>query len=835
MCSNDAGEVITFHRTFDKQSKEGFSIDGETVNVKEYLRRIKEYNIQVDNLCMFLPQDRVQDFTKLNPQELLNNTQISVCSPAINNAFGKLLKIRDEQKNNTKNNCDLQTRLDDNRNRNEQLRVIIENNKTKDKLVAKADLLMKKKAWREHEEIGNNYKEVEADLKLMTEKVKKANDMLKPIKQKQESIAATKNQLKNAISKATSEMSGTTDQMDKFEDAANKCESDVNRARQNMKNVITSMHDHKKQVEELELVVQLEKNELQDAKDQLTASGDIEQQIRECDNEVGKIKSVTERLMQQRNAINSALDENIVPSIRNCERKINMLGDTQRQRLDVLRNKYEDAYKAYEWLNSNRQNFQGRIFNPVMTEITVKEKSNAMYVENTVGIKDMVAFVCTDKNDTKLLIKKLRNEMRLQVNVAYAEDTDTVNYAPPRDICQYPASLGLYSYLIDMIEGPAPIINYLCKLYRIHNIVVGDDQTFTNASKIPNEFRLFFSTNHRFSVNVSRYSNAKSTSSSMIYARNLLNVAVDHRLIEREQRNLINWKRDAQAQHTARDQLEDKMKENENQILEIRNTKKEFLKKINHVRMCGEKVRKKEVELQNLKNRNINVEAEREKFKILVHSLVVKLFEVNKKRVDALSDLREHDLKRDSARKKLQIFEESTGNLDDQIFAIQREIENTRTLYDRVKVTFDATKNRYNTKEKEALKLTDNFAPSHPNFKYKLQFEKLPNELEELQNQIEELQGRIECIPGVDPRILIEFEERGKAIEDLEHKLMNEKNHLQKLEEDLNNLHEQWYPAIQNVVQTINQNFSDFFNKMGFVGEVELTRKEEVSEVKCLS
>ena len=35
-------------------------------------------NIQIENLCQFLPQDRVADFAKMNPQELLENTEKAV-------------------------------------------------------------------------------------------------------------------------------------------------------------------------------------------------------------------------------------------------------------------------------------------------------------------------------------------------------------------------------------------------------------------------------------------------------------------------------------------------------------------------------------------------------------------------------------------------------------------------------------------------------------------------------------------------------------------------------------------------------------------------------------
>ena len=35
---------------------------------------MEKLDIQVDNLCQFLPQDRVQDFAKMNKQQLLENT-----------------------------------------------------------------------------------------------------------------------------------------------------------------------------------------------------------------------------------------------------------------------------------------------------------------------------------------------------------------------------------------------------------------------------------------------------------------------------------------------------------------------------------------------------------------------------------------------------------------------------------------------------------------------------------------------------------------------------------------------------------------------------------------
>ena len=44
--------------------------------VEELINRL---NIQLGNLCQFLPQDKVADFAKMSQVELLENTEKAVC------------------------------------------------------------------------------------------------------------------------------------------------------------------------------------------------------------------------------------------------------------------------------------------------------------------------------------------------------------------------------------------------------------------------------------------------------------------------------------------------------------------------------------------------------------------------------------------------------------------------------------------------------------------------------------------------------------------------------------------------------------------------------------
>ena len=40
---------------------------------------VAHLGIQVGNLCQFLPQEKVSDFARMSPQELLENTEKAVC------------------------------------------------------------------------------------------------------------------------------------------------------------------------------------------------------------------------------------------------------------------------------------------------------------------------------------------------------------------------------------------------------------------------------------------------------------------------------------------------------------------------------------------------------------------------------------------------------------------------------------------------------------------------------------------------------------------------------------------------------------------------------------
>ncbi|XP_076630120.1 structural maintenance of chromosomes 5 isoform X2 [Colletes latitarsis] len=95
---NDGNKDIVITRNFNIQGKSSWLLNKKQSTIKEIQDLTKTFDIQIDNLCQFLPQDKVQDFSKMNAQELLENTERSVGDPMIIERHKQLIQYRSEHK-----------------------------------------------------------------------------------------------------------------------------------------------------------------------------------------------------------------------------------------------------------------------------------------------------------------------------------------------------------------------------------------------------------------------------------------------------------------------------------------------------------------------------------------------------------------------------------------------------------------------------------------------------------------------------------------------------------------------------------------------------------------
>lgn len=120
--------------------------------------------MQVDNLCQFLPQDKVQDFSKMDAQALLENTERSVGDPKL---LEYHLQLKDKRTNFKKLEVDVtktKRLLESKIQRRDGLQQTVATIKERKLIKRKIVTLKQKKAWMLYDQMRRKLVEVNKKL-----------------------------------------------------------------------------------------------------------------------------------------------------------------------------------------------------------------------------------------------------------------------------------------------------------------------------------------------------------------------------------------------------------------------------------------------------------------------------------------------------------------------------------------------------------------------------------------------------------------------------------------------------------------------------------------------
>nr|CAG8492269.1 10947_t:CDS:10 [Entrophospora candida] len=95
-CKDD--NVVVTRLLTKVDNKTLWKLNGEKTTLKNIQSTVESLNIQVDNLCQFLPQDKVSEFAHMKPPELLVQTQKAVGEKELLECHESLIKLREKQK-----------------------------------------------------------------------------------------------------------------------------------------------------------------------------------------------------------------------------------------------------------------------------------------------------------------------------------------------------------------------------------------------------------------------------------------------------------------------------------------------------------------------------------------------------------------------------------------------------------------------------------------------------------------------------------------------------------------------------------------------------------------
>lgn len=817
-------------------NKVEYFIDGKKENKKRVIDLARSFSIQVDNLCQFLPQDRVVEFAALSPVELLAQTQRAAAPEQMTEWHQELKEMRKEQKVKEDERQRLTEELGNLENRQRMQQADVERLRERSELqeclaayerfrpfpeyrVAKQRHGEAKQRRKEAEhELRSLQRQMAPSLEAVTAKKAYLDSMERSVRQKQGLVTRMESNtqsLHNNYEKAVTDMDGIAGELEAGNNSIKQTKQKIPDLNRNITSLKTAMKNAPPPVDTAAMNEELR---------------DKSRQIREIDEKINDLKDKISILNEQ-----GRQRQNIV---KRAEQDMTHLQSQAGQQANKLRNasRNGDAAKAWDWIQANKDQFKGNIFGPPILECSIKDPRLASAAETIIQQAELLAFTVTCKEDFDVLQRQLYTTMRLSdVNIRSVPSVGLDAFRKPCSTQQL-ESYGLEGWILDLIDGPEEVLAMLCDNRNIHNTAYtsGDvpAEQHDNLSRSP--VSSWVTNTQSYQVTRRREYGDHATSTRVVAlrpARFFTNAPVDHRAeeeltnrireaehdMEEIKEQITNLRDEEQAYAANRQELVDSKRtlDQEKGAQQSEYAKFQGLPpKLDaaEIRLADaqEQIRRHRDSQQEIVARGDKLAIDKAQLALNYSNSVealrgtyVKLFEAEIMKIEAESDLVQLRARHAGEEARLAEVEEAVRVRAEETAKLLTEGQRLSDL------CIDASGPEMTDRELELLEEIKGMLP------------------DELETAIESTQARLEMTTGGNENTIAQFEDRAKRIERDQARLANVESALQELQSSIEEIKTQWEPELDALVGKISEAFAENFAKIQCAGEVGVHKDED--------
>ncbi|KAK4414494.1 Structural maintenance of chromosomes protein 5 [Sesamum alatum] len=452
-------EPITITRKIDTRNKSEWLFNGKVVGKKDINEAIQRFNIQVSNLTQFLPQDRVCEFAKLTPVQLLEETEKAVGDPQLPIQHQTLITKSQELKKFQRAVESNKGSLDQLKALNAELERDVERVRQREDLLAKAESMKKKLPWLKYdikkaEYIEAKNREKDAKMKL-DEAAKGLNELREPIERQKGEKAKQEAALKK--------MNGLLDNNMK---KRMQLSDNYNRLGVLVQGKYNEVEDLRRQEDSRQRRISKAKEDLATAEAELANLPPYEppkhkmeqlsariMELEEAAKEIRSQKKEKEKNLSHHKGIH-----------RQCTDRLTEMENANNKRLQALKNSgAEKIFEAYHWVQEHRSEFNKEVYGTAV-RVNVANRFHADYLEGHVANYIWKAFITQDSEDRDLLVKNLRSF-----------DVPVINHM---------RKLGISSRLDQVFEAPHAVKEVLIGQFGLDHSYIGSRETDENADLV---------------------------------------------------------------------------------------------------------------------------------------------------------------------------------------------------------------------------------------------------------------------------------------------------------------------------------------------------------------
>eukprot|EP00051_Salpingoeca_urceolata_P001875 m.44782 g.44782 ORF g.44782 m.44782 type:complete len:1069 (+) comp11735_c0_seq1:335-3541(+) len=815
------GPNMVVHRRFTKDNKSAWSVNGKTCTEGKVKEHVRELDVQIDNLCQFLPQDMVPEFARMNPVQLLIQTEKAVGGQKMAEQHKELIELAADESKMRVDKEDKESFLGKLKEQNAFLEPDIERHKQREQQRTTIHILKMKKPWVQYEDTRKQYLLAKEDKKKADERLEAAKKEAGPLQAEVDELKKQvgildrlKKQRQAVANKGHKLVQKKHAEFEKKKLEAEELEAEMSAASGARKKLETKLRQYQADIAKLE-------EQLKGASDD-TAPLEAEKEALRA-----KKKQTSDKIWELQNA-RKRVRQSLMPlqdQVKERQHELSHLENMAAQRLAELKRRRPDSWKAVQWLRENQDKFEKEILEPMSLVMTIKDRADAMFVEASVPANALDTFIAQTESDHDKLNKLVRDEQRLRINTGCdpAPGKAVSAYKPRfplRDIAQY----GFNRHVIDMVDAPDAQKRYICHFHKVHDIPAGTDEVSKHTDDLSQlGLGMYFEPRRRVTMMRSKFGRQERLlSTTPLRGARIFNVQVDTARRDEVQRELRDIKRDfgslndQDKQYTAEEQVA------RQEMARIEARGKELSALIRARQMLQQKLTSAKERLDRttavLTQHGRQVERTQAKYKNIRTVLAQLLIQV----FDAFKPMEEHSaavtsilLETLELRAKIQTKESTLSASLDEIRTLtsQRQQKDVvvKELRSSARQHLQAARRATNTNEGEELstELTNSF-------KF------VPNTLEEIEEQLAQEEARLACQAEVNEEVIQEYEQRCLEIAEKENELADFSEQYQEKLGRMEALKQEWLPHLKDLVSRIATSYTEFFARLDCVGQVSL-------------
>ncbi|KAI0172672.1 P-loop containing nucleoside triphosphate hydrolase protein [Hypoxylon sp. FL1284] len=828
---DDADNHVIRMQIRREDNKSKWWINGKESSSQLVKRLVNDLRIQIDNLCQFLPQDRVAEFAGLTPVQLLHETLRAAAPQQMITWHDQLKDLHEGQKKYKAKLDSYAEILKNHETRQQGSQADVDRLRDREAIQNNIQKLKSARIVAEYRLVRVGFHDAKLRSREATNKLKELEEACGPalqaVNRKQEyqyKIDAVVAERKKALERAETASSGLVEaiesQNEMIKDVENKIEAE-NKSLDNKRNDILRS---RRLIADYEARLQQKPPEFV-AADYNTKIRQQEAILRENEAERRELRNKFQDLKDVHSTKNQEKER--------LEKELNMLDSQEGQKLSQLRNSHADAAKGWEWLQEHQHEFEKEVFGPAMLNCSVTDQKYSDQIQALLAPEDFFCFTCQTRSDHKKLSAHFYDQLGLTVSIRTC-GSDFTSFQPsiPKERIR---QMGLDAYAIEYLDGPKPVLAMLCAEKRLHiSGVAREDINNDQYEQIAGCRGIISWASGRTLYRIQRRAeyggDATSTSTRTIApGRFWTNQPVDQSekaalraRIEEANADVVQIKMDGKKLNERSRELDENDIPINEEIDRLKREKADLQRAAGAYASLEGKIATERTALESAQKGLADYRARLQEFHGQMDELIIKkarsIFE-HKEQLSRIRDAHEALLE-----VQIRLIEATSDvkGLEQQNASISRQLNEKRSEIDSLKEEVDRLRSAGNeAKAKVQVLAQDGEDISSLT---SLAGDRTP---EDINDEIGAESTKLGLIHAVDPAILRQYQKRAQEIQELTQKKEQINTELESRSAKMAKIKEQWEPRVDEVIGKINDAFSHNFEQINCAGEVSIHKEDD--------